>query len=107
MHRTCDDIRGSLVAVQGVAELRLHLFRLLRVVSSPLEEVVDRNGGVLQQLVRLVSGSTFLGKGSRGAQALGEHAVGLAQQHIDRHLRTGWLRGHGHVPSDKSEVLRS
>jgi len=77
MHRTGHEVGGSLIAVEGVPKLRLDLLRVLRVVPALLEELVNRDGGILKELVRLLGGGALLGESPRSALTLGEHVVGF------------------------------
>ena len=82
MYRAGDEVSGGLVLVQRVAEPSLDLLRLLRVVSTPLPQLVDGDSAVLEELVGHLSGGAVPVEGFGAARALREHAVGLLQQHL-------------------------
>ena len=62
MNRVRNDVCGGFVLVQSIAQLRLDLLRLLRVVSTPLPQLVDGDIAVLEELVGRLSGGTVPGR---------------------------------------------
>jgi hypothetical protein len=83
VHCTCHEISGGFVLVQRIAQLRLGLLWLLRVVAAQLPQLFDRCHGVLEQLIRLLASGTIFRKGLWGALPFREHSDGFWQQYIN------------------------